>query len=352
MPADSLPGGLTLADRMRRHAGDRTHLYGELMRAMASDWEQGGPVRTICRGWETAPEGTVVQLRLLGGLFRIVLSGRAPQLEPFYPCLGGAAGPADSWTVARPVLAQHVEELHAALEVAPQTNEVGRSNALLTGLLAIVRRTGVSQVRLLEAGASGGLNLLLDRYRFVNAGWTLGPADSPVQLVDGIVGPVEPRPFTVVERRGCDLSPVDVSTEEGRMRLRSFVWPFQVERHERLAAALHVAQVDPPIIDRAGAASWVTEQLGDPRPGAVTVLWQSVTRQYWPEPERRAVDAALRDAGRSAVVAAVSMETLTFAAPDPMVLEIGWSDGTGEWHDERLGTVADHGVPVILDSSR
>jgi hypothetical protein len=97
-------------------------------------------VRAICRGWEDAPAGAVIQLRLLARLFRIVLTGRAPELVPYYPCLGGTAPPAEAWPVVRPVLAGHVDELREALEVAPQTNEVGRSTALLVGLPSPPRR--------------------------------------------------------------------------------------------------------------------------------------------------------------------------------------------------------------------
>src|SRR5689334_20790575 len=107
--------GPPLPEQFRRHAGDADHLYGHLMRAMADDWERQGPVRAICAGWETAPIGWVVQLRLLAGLFRIVLTGRAPQLERFYPNLGGAADPAAAWPEVREVLAANVEELQQAL---------------------------------------------------------------------------------------------------------------------------------------------------------------------------------------------------------------------------------------------
>ena len=46
----------------------------------------------------------------------------------------------------------------------------------------------------------------------------------------------------VVERRGCDASPIDPGTEEGRLTLQSYVWPDQVERFRQLAAASDVAQ--------------------------------------------------------------------------------------------------------------
>ena len=47
--------GETLAARFRAHAGNAQHLYGYAMRAMADDWEAGGPVRTVCAGYERGP---------------------------------------------------------------------------------------------------------------------------------------------------------------------------------------------------------------------------------------------------------------------------------------------------------
>lgn len=92
----------------------------------------------------------------------------------------------------RTVVEAHVEELHDALRIVPQTNEVGRSAALLVGLFDLVRACGTERIRLLEVGASAGLNLLVDRFRFEADHWTYGPADSPVRLDDAIHGPVHP----------------------------------------------------------------------------------------------------------------------------------------------------------------
>ena len=77
--------GDTLADRFRNHFGHTDHLYGALLAGMADDWEVGGVTREIFDGWEDAPARQFPQLRMLAGLFRIVLRGDAPQLEGFYP---------------------------------------------------------------------------------------------------------------------------------------------------------------------------------------------------------------------------------------------------------------------------
>ncbi|MDP9317794.1 MAG: DUF2332 domain-containing protein [Actinomycetota bacterium] len=347
--------GPTLADQMRRHAGDSQHLYGHLMRQMANDWETGGgPVQEICAGWEDSPPGWVIQLRLLAGLFRIVLTGRAPVLEPFYPCLGGTADPGQAWPAVREVLSANVNELRDALTISPQTNEVGRANALLVGIFLAVAHTERPKIRLFEPGSSAGLNLLVDRFHFVNPAWAYGPKDSPVTLAGGVVGEVRPVSFDILERRGCDVSPVDVTTEDGRLRLRSFVWPFHVERHERLAGALSLAQEAPATVDQASAAAWLEERLAAETHGDVlTVVWQSVTRQYWPADEVEHVDDVVRKASERFPVAHVSMEYPNTGSPARAELTIACSGGAGDnrFEYQRVGSVGDHGFPVTIGST-
>jgi hypothetical protein len=349
--------GSSLAERFRTHAAalesshDPAPLYVRLMRAMADDWDDGGVVRDICRGWEDAPPGSVVQLRLLGGLHRLVLAGDAPDLARFYPTAGGTLGPAGVWRVAEPVLRQHAAELHEALDIAPQTNEPGRSTALLVGLLHAVRHLGLSNIRLLEVGASGGLNLLVDEFRFSGDGWACGPSRSPLQLVDAVRGAARLPlpPWSVVERRGCDLQPVDVVSDDGRLRLRSFVWPDHLERFHRLGAALEVASHVPVTVDRAAAAVWLQERLAEPvERDVLTVVWQSITRMYWPPSEVAAVERAVATAGAGTPVAHVAMEYAATGGHTELTVALWPGDGTAAG-SRRLATVADHGVPVRLE---
>jgi len=343
--APSFDRGETLAERFRQHLGDQDHLYGHFLRRMADDWESGGFVRRICAGWEDSPHGSSVQLRLLAGLFRIVLTGRAPELVPYYPCLGGTAPPETAWPVALEVMEQHESELHDALDIAPQTNEVARSNALLVGLFAAVESTGFRRVRLLEPGASAGLNLLVDRYRyeFGSDGW--GPRSSPVVLTGAIVGDIRGADFSIVARRGCDHSPVDVASPEGQLRLRSFVWPFHIARHERLTRAFTVAATDPPVVERAGAANWLETQLSESvEPDVLTVVWHSITRMYWTVEESRAVDAVLATAGTRMPIARIAMEYPEVVAGVRPELTLEVMGGPVRV----LADVGDHGVPVSM----
>ena len=344
--------GRTLADRFRSHAGDATHLYGYAMRGMAEDWETGGPVRAVCAGHDSAPPGSALPLRLLAGVFRLVLTGRAPELVPFYPCLGGRDDPALAWPVLRAVVAAHREELHAALEVPPQTNEVGRSVALLAGLFDVVAATGVPRLVLLEVGASAGLNLLVDRFAFCGPGWQFGDPASPVRFPDPVSGPVRVADFTLVDRRGCDLHPVDPLSPDGRLLLTSFVWPFQVDRHERLAAALRLAAEHPVTVDRGSASSWLEPALERTAAGVLPVVWHSITRLYWPPEEVAAVEAVLAAYAEHRPLARVAMEfpKSDAAAVRPELQTTVWLPGRSPRH-RRLGTAHDHGPPVRLEAT-
>ncbi len=344
----------SLADRFRDHASRMQGLYRTLLYEMAADWDARGVVREICRDWADAPANAVVQLRLLAGVQRLVLRRQAPELALFYPNLGGTADPSGAWPVFRRVLSEHVDELREALHAAPQTNEPGRSAPLLVGIFDAVRRSGRHRVRLLEPGASAGLNLLVDRFRIGGSEpelWWSGPADSPLRLGSAVIGGIEPVDYTIVARRGCDVAPVDPGTEEGRLRLTSFVWPHHVERYQRLQAALRVAAEHPVPVDQADAADWLAGQLADPADESVlTVVWHSVTSQYWAPAEIRRVGELIADAGSRLPIAHIAMENPPGAEFQPAELTVALypGDTARTAVRRRLAVVADHGVPVTL----
>jgi hypothetical protein len=214
----------------------------------------------------------------------------------------------------------------------------------------------VRRIALLELGASAGLNLLVDRYSFEGRNWRFGPADSPVQLIGAIEGPVKLQSFEIVDRAGCDLHPVDARSAAGRLLLTSFVWPFDLHRHERLAAALRVAASRPQVrIDRAAASDWLprtlARTLGAVSPNALPVVWHSITQLYWPRAELASVEAILDCYGTNHRLAEVSME-FDLARPRHAKPELRtrlWDPDAAHLPRHRLlGTVHDHGIPVTL----
>lgn len=169
-------------------------------------------------------------------------------------------------------------------------------------------------------------------------------------FTDPITGPVRPVPVEIVGRAGCDRDPVDAATPEGRLLLTSFVWPFDVHRHERLAAALRVAARHPVHVDRASASDWLAPALGRTGGGVLPVVWHSITRLYWPPEDAERVEATISAYGQHRPVARVAMEF--GVGPDaptrPEVSTTLWRPRAPVRH-RRLGTAHDHGPPVRLD---
>ncbi|QNI05702.1 DUF2332 family protein [Mycobacterium kubicae] len=288
----------TLRTQGRFCAGSGSPMYGDLLELVAADVEAGGVFASILAGHEADPEGHAVPLRLLGGLHRMVLDGRAPALRRWYPSTGGAWEADTAWPEILRVAAEHPDALRTALDHPPQTNEVGRSAALVGALLWINRERRLP-IRLFEIGSSAGLNLRADRYRYRYAGGSWGPPDSPVPVDDAWRGEMPPADgVQIVERHGYDIAPIDVTSVDGEMRVLSYVWPDQSGRLDRLRGAIAVAREVPARLERRSAGAAVADlSLAS---GALTVLWHSITWQYLSPDERAAVRTGIEALGAQA----------------------------------------------------
>jgi hypothetical protein len=169
-----------------------------------------------------------------------------------------------------------------------QTNEVQRCVALLPAFLTVARTTGLP-VELLELGPSAGLNLLVDRYRYVYEAGTWGPDGASLELVADERG--RPVPSDVLSerldvrrRRGIDLAPVDATSEEGYLLLRSFLWPGLEDRVRRLDGAVATlrAEPEPPELLRGDYVDLLPGVLAERPTDAVTVVFQTASTGYLP----------------------------------------------------------------------
>src|SRR4051794_9556890 len=199
-------------------------IYGHLLEKAADDLEAGGPVWRVVEPYVDRPFNFTHPLRLLGETHRLALAGDAPELAAHYPSTGGDGDSDAAWDA----FIDLVDERDIKLEHAVQTNEVGRSAALLGGFLIVAEQTGLG-LRCLELGASAGLNLRWDRFRYEDDDWAFGDSASPAQIPCEYSGgrPPLPSPVWVVERAGCDPTPIDPTTDDGSLTLQSFVWPEQ-----------------------------------------------------------------------------------------------------------------------------
>lgn len=268
----------------------------------ATDVEADGPCWAVLGPQPASAAGAddALPLRFLSAVHRLALDGSAPILARHYPSCGGEPGPA-LWSVFASTVAAHRDTLVEGIRRPVQTNDVGRSAALLGGFLTIARDTGLP-LRLLEVGASAGLNLRWDRYRYEIAGRTWGDPASPVRIGTTFEGALPPLDVAaeISDRRGCDLAPLDPSSAADRLTLRSSIPPDETERMELLTAALRAASKTPVPIERADGGDWIAEQLKARPTGITTTLFHSIVLQYLDEKRRARLQAIVDAAGRQA----------------------------------------------------
>lgn len=327
------PGLSALFSRQAKAASaNGSAMYAGICQAAALDLAGESRLGDVLAPWAEARAGDMLPLRVLGAAHRLVLERQAPRLALFFPSVGGSApddalGRGACYAAWVDALVTHADRLPTLLAGPPQTNDPGRT-AALAGALALVASAYDLPIRVHELGASAGLNLLADQVRLTWPGGALGPVDSPLHLAGawegGPVPPVHVAP-RVVERVGCDLDPVDVTTTEGRLHLTSFVWPDQLERLERLRAAYRLMESVPVQLVRAD----LLEHLDSlhPQEGSALVVFHSSTWFYLDEAQReraaRIFDRLGSEASSTAPVVHVAREYLgdSFASSHALVLQ-------------------------------
>ena len=276
-----------------------------MLDAIGEDIERGGPFSDLADRWaDIDVRGLMheaVMLRILGALHHLVLTGADPALATGYPADGGQGAIDDLGGLAVAALVNHPEVFVRFMASPPQTNEVRRSLCLVGGFLTVAKRAGLP-LRCLELGASAGLNMNWDRYRYDfggQGGW--GDLASPLLLAGDWIGPAPPvdTRVEVVEKRACDQNPIDVRGEAEALQLQAYVWPDQADRLARLKAAIALARQSGVTIDKADAADWCAVQLA-PRDGVATVFYHSVVWPYLPPATTAEVTASIHRAGESA----------------------------------------------------
>lgn len=322
-------------------------LYAALFEAIATDIRIGGASWSLLSPLADESSGSGLELRLMSTVHRLVLDGRAPALAPFYATVSPRPHTGPAWPCFVSVLVDRFDEVAAGLREPLQTNEVGRSAALLGGYMQVAAVTGLP-LRVLDVGTSAGLNLAFDRYYYRAATGEFGPPRSPVRFVEGMHGPIPFVPdLRVTLRRGCDLRPLDVHSHADRLRLLSYCWPDHIERFERLRAAIAVTQEVSPAVDHAEAVAWVREQLDEPVPGVATIVSHSILRQYLSDDQDRQLAAEIDRAGaRSTPDAPVAWLRLepdrSSGISGPVVKLKTYPDGA----DRLLARSAPLGLPV------
>src|SRR6476660_464033 len=172
---------------------------------------------------------------------------------------------------------EHRDDLPPTIRTrSTQTNEVGRCASLLPCFAAAADGRPLAMI---EVGASRGLVLNWDRYRYDYGGLLAGDPDSPLTLeceLRGGAPPVETPP--VVHRVGVDLSPGPDDAW-----LRACVFADQESRLQRLDAALAIARQHPPPLVEGDALELLGELIAAAPQGSQVIVFHTAVTAYMPE---------------------------------------------------------------------
>ncbi len=292
---------------------------------------------TLCgrriANWPGLPLEDAMPLRLAGGFHHLQLTGADDRLVPVYR--GEITDQATVDIIVAEVTADHDARLLPWLDGPPQTNEAGRSASFMAGLLWLSDKGG-SRFEMNEVGASAGINTMMERYRYDVGGTTVGPENSLMQIKPEWRGQSLPnRPVEIVSIQGCDQAPVDLSDTEAALRVKSYVWPENAGRLERMDAAIALAAQKRPDVVRADALDWVTERLAAQQDsGIVRVINHSIVWQYIPDERRKQIAEAIEAKGREATAerALVWMMLETNRETFKHELSIKYWPGPDKWH--------------------
>ena len=303
-----------------------------LCRVLAAKLHTGSRFGRRILEWDGDPFPDNVALRACGAVHALARSGWEPNLARVYP--PNTTTEHTLWVAIADALLHNDAFLTERLTSPPQTNEVARSGLILGGMLHLAASTG-TPLEIFELGASAGLNLAFDEYRYeFGAGRNWGSADAPLTVECAWRGNSTPpldAPLSVVGRAGCDLKPIDPASADDRARLISYIWADQRHRLHRVEAALAHAAKNQRRVDRADAAEWLTHKLAVPQlPGTTRVLFHTIVWDYLPATTKDRLEATIARAGTAATrdrpFARFSMESDDVRGSARLALTV-WPEG-------------------------
>jgi len=258
--------------------------YAQLLTELAGIITCNTAIKHKLSCWQGLPSDDAVGLRFAAALHYLVLNNQCNTLANIFPSVNKPAGDIQTQLLVD-IIDKHESVILKYLESPPQTNEVGRSMALLGGFLEIAKRFG-ADMDTFEIGASAGLNMLFDKYYYQADDWHWGDKNSLVQFELDWRGSSPPlTSIKVNNRHACDLSPVDITGDKNR--LLAYVWPDQFKRFTRIDNAIEIARNANLKIDKMSAADWLLSKRHQTAKNRPSVFYNSIMWQYMPSAEQQ-----------------------------------------------------------------
>lgn len=252
---------------------------------------------------------------LLAAVHDLVLRHPDEPLSRLYPTVGGRFDGSDPLPLFGDFVAAHLDEVRRLIATrSTQTNEPNR--CCLWQVAARVAAADIRDVPVVwvEVGASAGLNLGFDRYRFAFGDTAFGDAESDVALACDLRGDRSvldvPMP-SIVGRVGLDVAPVDLRDPAERRWLKACIWPEQPDRHARFDAAVAATLADPPTIVADDAVDGIADVVEGLPADVHVMIVNSWVMTYLARDRRTAFEAVVDELGRNRTITRVSAEAET-----------------------------------------
>jgi hypothetical protein len=329
------------------HCRATSPLYERVSLAVAGDRE----VLTLVR---TAPPSAHLPPALLAAVHYLILEGSDHPLAEVY----AGRSDADPGPLFLDFFRARQDDIMAILAVRHiQTNECGRSAVIGPGFSWAASQLD-GPYAMVDVGASAGLNLLIDCFHMdYGEHGTTGPADSTVRIESRVVGgrpPIAERLPPVVSSIGIDRSPIDLTDPSDARWLLACVWP-DTGRLARTAAAIRLAQMDPPHVLAGDATTALPAVLAELPAGAAAIVVTTWAFAYFSVEDREEFMRVLDAASHHRDIAWLSAEgpgTVTpFAAETKAHDDQGLSDilgavlfRAGRRRAQMLAYVQEHGA--------
>lgn len=321
----------------------RSALYARLCEGIAGD------PALLRLAAQTRP-GTPVPNVFFAAVHFLLLGGVQHPLAACYADITGSSSAAgdDPFPAFRDFCRQqHDALLRLVANRLVQTAQVRRCALLLPAFELVFRHAGERPLALVEIGASAGLNLRWDRYRYAYSdGRRCGPDDAPLELGTTLRGTGRP-PLPqgtlppVASRLGLDLNPIDVRDAEETRWLRALIWPDEAGKAQELERALAAAQADPPPLVAGDALDTLLPALAAAPADATLCVYHSFTVNQFSRAARKRLQALFAEQARRRDLFVIGVEG-TRDGVHPRIDLATFHDGART--DETLATCDAHGA--------
>ncbi len=343
-----IPSSSDLADRFRRFAVREADGVSPLYAALAPAIAEDGDLLDLAG---TAPANQPTPNLLFAAVQFLLLRepGTEPGLAGHYASVQTPAGAPDA---AFPAFRGFCLDRRPAIQAllrsrVVNTNEVRRCALLLPAIARIA--DGLSgPLHLIDVGASAGLNLALDAYRYrYGDQLEAGPAGGRPELACQLKGAVPDLPGLppIGHRIGIDPAPLSLSDPDDMAWLQALIWPEQEDRRRNLTQAIATAR-GTDIRMLTGDALNLLPQAFQVLPDSGTVcLMHTFTLNQFTAVDRKRFEALCRELGAARPFDRLALEWGEGHAPqlihhhygpgEPSACELAFCEPHGAWLDWR-----------------